>query len=316
MNGTAAQPALRDRPRTAGAAVITAALTGPIATKADNPALPTTPEEIAAAAAAAHEAGASVVHIHVRDEQGRPSADPELARRTIGLIEERCAALVQLSTGVGLDVPFEAREELVRAGPKMASLNVCSMTFGGGEFRNPPAGVRRLAARMRELEIKPELEIYDTGHVEVALALHGEGLLADPLQFSIVLGVRGGAPATPEALLAMVARLPADAAWQVIAIGRANLQMTTIGLALGGNARTGMEDTLMMGRGIPATSNGQLVERLVAVSRAIERPPASVNEARLMLGLPSATRTERAATDDKPAPQPGPHAGIWTGGVG
>jgi len=269
--------------------VITAALTGPIATKADNQNLPTTPEEIAAAAAEAHAAGAAVVHVHVRDEQGRPTADLKLARRTVGLIEDACPALVQLSTGVGLDVPFEARARLVEAQPRMATLNVCSMTFGADEFRNPPAGVRRLAERMRELNVKPELEVYDTGHLEVALALHADGLLVEPLQFSFVLGVRGGAAATTENLLAMVRRLPEGAIWQVIAIGRANLDLTAIGLALGGNARTGMEDTLMLRRGVPANSNAELVTRLVRVARALEREPATVEETEQRLRLPQQT---------------------------
>jgi 3-keto-5-aminohexanoate cleavage enzyme len=269
--------------------VITAALTGPIATKADNQNLPTTPEEIAAAAAEAHAAGAAVVHVHVRDEQGNPTADLELARRTVGLIEDACPALVQLSTGVGLDVPFEARAQLVEAQPRMATLNVCSMTFGADEFRNPPAGVRRLAERMRERGVKPELEVYDTGHLEVALALHADGLLVEPLQFSFVLGVRGGAAATSENLLAMVRRLPEGAIWQVIAIGRANLDLTAIGLALGGNARTGMEDTLMLRRGVPANSNAELVTRLVGVARALEREPATVEETEQQLRLPQQT---------------------------
>lgn len=269
-------------------AVITAALTGPIATKADNPNLPTTPEEIATAAAGAHEAGAAIVHVHLRDGDGRPTADLDIARRTVGLIGEACPALIQLSTGVGLDVPYEEREKLVETRPRMATLNVCSMTFGAGEFRNPPDGVRRLAARMRELDVKPELEIYDTGHLDVALALHADGLLAEPLQFSIVLGVRGGAPATAESLLGMIHRLPPGAIWQVIGIGRANVQMTAIGLALGGNARTGMEDTLLVRRGEPATSNAQLVERLVGISSAIERVPAGVSETERLLSLPGA----------------------------
>jgi 3-keto-5-aminohexanoate cleavage enzyme len=269
-------------------AVITAALTGPIATKEDNPALPTAPEEIAAAAAEAHAAGAAIVHVHIRDEHGRPTADLELARRTVGLIEEACPALVQLSTGVGLEVPFEQRERLVEARPRMATLNVCSMSFGAGEFRNPPDGVRRLAARMAELDVRPELEIYDTGHLDVALSLRDDGLLEDPLQFSIVLGVRGGAPATPESLLGLVRALPAGAIWQVIGIGRANLQMTAIGLALDGNARTGMEDTLMVRRGVPASSNAQLVERLVAVATALDREPATVEDAERLLSLPPA----------------------------
>jgi 3-keto-5-aminohexanoate cleavage enzyme len=271
-------------------AVLTAALTGPIATKADNPALPTSPEEIAAAAADAHAAGAAVVHVHVRDADGNPTADLDTARRVVGLIEEACPALVQLSTGVGLTVAFEERERLVEVRPRMATLNVCSMSFGAGEFRNPPDGVRRLANRMGELGVKPEIEVYDTGHVDVALGLVGEGLLAGPLTFSIVLGVKGGAPATAESLLAIVRRMPEDAVWQVIGIGRANLELTTIGLALGGNARTGMEDTLMLRKGVPASSNAQLVERLVGVARAIEREPTTVSAAEAALGLQAVVR--------------------------
>jgi 3-keto-5-aminohexanoate cleavage enzyme len=266
-------------------AILTAALTGPIATKADNPALPTTPEEIAAAAAGAHAAGAAIVHVHLRDANGRPTADLEIAKRTVGLIQQACPALIQLSTGVGFDVSFAERERLVNARPEMATLNVCSMSFAAGEFRNPPDGVRRLASRMLELGIKPELEIYDTGHLDVALALAEEGLIESPLQFSIVLGVRGGAAATPENLVQMVRRLPADSIWQVIAIGRGNLQMTTIGLAMGGNARTGMEDTLLLRRGVPASSNAKLVTRLAEVARAVEREPATLEEARRRLAL-------------------------------
>ena len=267
------------------AAVLTAALTGPIATKADNPALPTSPQEIAAAARESYEAGASVVHVHLRDDDGNPTADLDVARRVIGLIEEACPALIQLSTGVGLTVPYEDREKLVEARPRMATLNVCSMSFGTGEFRNPPDGVRRLAARMRELGVKPELELYDSGHLEVALALHREGLLEEPLQFSLVLGVVGGMAATPENLISLVRRLPEESIWQVIGIGRGNLSMTTIGLAMGGNARTGMEDTLMLRRGVPASSNGELVTRLAEITTALERPPASVDEARMLLQL-------------------------------
>ena len=265
--------------------VLTAALTGPIATKADNPHLPTTPEEIAAAAKQAWEAGAAVVHVHLRDVAGKPTAELEIARRTVGLIRETCPALIQLSTGVGLNVPYEDRAKLVEVRPRMATLNVCSMSFGSGEFRNPPDGVRRLAARMRELGVKPELEVYDTGHLDVALSLRDEGLLEEPLQFSIVMGVTGGMAADPDQLLSFVRRLPPGSVWQVIAVGRWNLQMTAIGLALGGNARTGMEDTLLMRRGVFASSNAELVERLAGVARALELEPASVEQAERMLSL-------------------------------
>lgn len=268
-------------------AVLTAALTGPIATKADNPNLPTTPEEIAESARGAHKAGAAVVHLHLRDEDGRPTADLEMAQRVVAAVEEACPALIQLSTGVGLGVPFEERARLVEARPRMASLNPCSMSFGDGEFRNPPADVRRLAARMRELEVKPELEIYDTGHLEAALRLVEEDLVEPPLAFSIVMGVRGGMPATPSALVELRARMPPDAVWQAIAIGRANLPMTAIGLAMGGNARTGMEDTLLLRRGVPAGSNAELVARLVDVARSLEREIAAPEDVEQLLRLPT-----------------------------
>jgi 3-keto-5-aminohexanoate cleavage enzyme len=270
-------------------AVLTAALTGPIATKADNPHLPTTPEEIAEAARGAHEAGAAVVHIHLRDREGRPTADLEIAMRTVGLIEEACPALVQLSTGVGLAVPYEDRMHLVEARPRMATLNVCTMSFGTGEFRNPPDGVRRLASRMRELDITPEVELYDAGHVEVVRALIAEGLIDTPIRCSLVLGVQGGMAATAENLVDLVRRLPEGSIWQVIGIGRANLRLTAVGLAMGGNARTGMEDTLMLRRGVPATSNAELVGRLAELSRVLEREPASVPEAEQLLALSTQT---------------------------
>jgi uncharacterized protein (DUF849 family) len=266
-------------------AVLTTALTGPLATKADNAALPVTPEEIAAAAKDAHEAGAAVVHVHLRDADQRPTADVEIARRTVGLIEEACPALVQLSTGVGLGVPLEERAKLVEVQPRMATLNVCSMTFGNGEFSNPPDGVRRLAYRMGEVGVKPELELYDGGHLEMALQLHSEGLLQEPLQFSLVMGVLGGMPATPATLVSLIDRMPAGSVWQVIGIARHNLPMTAIGLAMGGNARTGMEDTLMIRRGQPTTGNGELTERLATTANALDRPPATVERAMEMLQL-------------------------------
>jgi 3-keto-5-aminohexanoate cleavage enzyme len=270
-------------------AIITVATTGPIATKADNPALPTTPEEIAAEVAAAYLEGAAVAHVHLRDERQRPTADLGIARQVMELIAARCPILVQLSTGVGLDVAYEERARLVELRPRMATLNPCSMSFGLGEFRNPPLEVRRLAARMRELDVKPELEIYDTGHLDACLRLYEEDLLSEPLQFSIVLGVRGGMAATPENLLTMVGRLPDRASWQVIAVGRANLQLTAMGLALGGHARAGLEDTLHLRKGELAPGNRPLVERAVRLARDLDRPVATVAEAESLLALHQAS---------------------------
>lgn len=267
--------------------VVTVAPTGPIAQRSDNPNLPTQPEEIAKAVEDAYHLGASVAHIHLRDEQDRPTADLNIARRTMDLIAERCPILIQLSTGVGLSVPFEEREGLVELRPPMATLNPCTMSFGAGEFRNPPDGVRRLAARMQELGVKPELEIYDTGHLDACLRLRDEGLLDGPLQFSIVLGVAGGAAATADNLLTLVRRLPEDAIWQIIAIGRANLDLTGMALAMGGNARAGMEDTLHLRKGELAPSNSPLVARTVELARCLDRGVATVDETSDILGLKS-----------------------------
>jgi 3-keto-5-aminohexanoate cleavage enzyme len=257
-------------------AIITAALTGPIARKTDNPAVPATPEEIAESAKGAYEAGAAIVHIHLRDND-TPTVDLDVAKRTVEAVRAACPAIIQLSTG-GLDIPYEERMRIVESRPLMATLNPCTMTFATGEFRNPPAKMPLLAARMKELGIKPEIEIYDTGHLEMMLYLLKKELVEEPLQVSFVMGVRGGMPADPEILAYLVKRLPAGTSWQVIAIAQANLPLTAIGLAMGGNARTGLEDTLLLEKGRPATSNAELVERLVGVARSVGREPATVDE--------------------------------------
>ncbi len=263
--------------------IITVAPTGPIATTSDNPYLPTQPEEIQRAVLAAQQAGAAVAHLHFRDPDGRPTADLGIARRTVELIREVCPILVQISTGVGLDVPFEERARLVELRPEMATLNPCSMSFGAGEFRNPPREVERLARRMQELSIKPELEIYDTGHLDACLRLRDRGVLDGPLQFSIVLGVQGGMAATPANLQMMVDRLPGDCIWQIIAIGRENLRLTAMGLALGGNARAGLEDTLYLRKGELSPGSTPLVERAAALVHALDETVAGVTEARQTL---------------------------------
>lgn len=267
--------------------VLTVAPTGPIANKSDNPALPTQPHEIAEAVHSAYRAGAAVAHLHFRDADDRPTADVEIARRTMDLIAEKCPILIQLSTGVGLEVPFCERAALVELRPRMATLNPCSMSFGGGEFRNPPKDVARLAERMRELGVKPELEIYDTGHLDACLRMRDAGLIdTEPLQFSIVLGVRGGMAATPENLLTMVRRLPPNCVWQVIAIGAANLSLTAMGMALGGNVRAGLEDSLYLRKGELSQGNQPLVDRVVRIAQALDQSLTSVAETEAILALP------------------------------
>ena len=257
--------------------IITAALTGPVATKADNPGMPGTVAEIADDAKAAYDAGAAVIHIHLRDDDGNMTVDLDVARRTVEAVRAMCPGIVQLSTG-GLAFTYEDRMRMVEAKPAMATLNPCTMTFGPAEFRNPPKQMMELAARMIELGVKPEVEIYDTGHLEMMLYLVHKGLLVEPLQVSFVMGVRGGMKGDPTLLAYLVRELPEGTSWQVIAVAKANLAMTTIGLAMGGNARTGMEDTLTLEKGVLATSNAQLVERLVKIARSLQQEPATVSE--------------------------------------
>jgi uncharacterized protein (DUF849 family) len=152
------------------------------------------------------------------------------------------------------------------------------MTFGDDEMRNPPKLVRQQAARMLELGIKPELELFDLGHVHFALQLLSEGLLVEPLLVSFVFGKLGGMPADAGVLASLVRELPPGTAWQVIAVGKHHTPMTTIGLAMGGNARTGFEDTRMIERGRPATSNGELIQRMVQIARYLHREPMAASD--------------------------------------
>jgi len=260
--------------------VITVAPTGPIATTSDNPHVPTQPEEIAAAVESAYRLGAAVAHLHFRDADQRPSADLDIARRTIDLVRERCPILIQVSTGVGPAAPFEDRAKLVELAPEMATLNPCSMSFGRVTFDNPPEGVDRLAGRMMELGVKPELELYDTGHLDAALRLRERGLIPERMQVSLVLGVMGGMAPTAANLVMMLDRLPEDTVWQVVAIGRANLTLSAVAAALGGNVRAGMEDTLYLRKGERVPSNDALVSRAAGLLAAVDRGVASVDEAR------------------------------------
>ena len=268
-------------------ALITAALTGGFATKKEIPNLPMRPSEIGRSAREAYEAGAAVVHVHLRDDQGRATADLEIARRTLAAIREECPeVIICLSSGVSTTVPFEERMHLVEMKTPIVSFDICSMTFDAeSEYRNPPKLVRKQAARMLELGIKPELELFDLGHLHYALQLLDEGLLVEPLLVSFVFGKMGGMPADPGVLAALVRDLPAGTAWQVIAVGKHHTPLTTIGLAMGGNARTGFEDTRMLERGRPANSNGELVERMVEIVRLLHRRPMAVSRVPAALGL-------------------------------
>jgi uncharacterized protein (DUF849 family) len=268
--------------------VITVAPTGPLTSRADHPQVPLSPVEIATAVAEAHDAGAAVAHVHARDGDGRPTADPAIYKEIVDEIRARCEIVVQASTGVGLDVPPETRLQILASGDvdvPMATLNPASMTFGSGVFDNPPEFVTRLAELMRERDVHPELEVYDLGHVRICLELVREGLIRQPLQFSFVMGVRGGMPGDPALLPLLRSMLPEGAAWQVIGIGRAQLPLSLAALALGGNVRIGFEDNVYIRKGELAESNAQFVRRAVDLVQGAGRDVASAADVRARLGL-------------------------------
>ncbi len=266
--------------------IISVATTGSWPTKAQNPSLPTTEEEIAAAALACHAAGAAIVHIHVRDDAGRVTCDPQRYSGARHLVESAGSdVIINMSTGGGAGLVTDAqRMEPVTLSPEIASFDCGSLNFGDGVFVNSPAFLRELAAMMRAHNVLPEIECFEPGHVWNALRLIEDGALSPPYWFQFVLGVRGGSPATVKQLVHLVEMLPPGALWSVCAIGRAQLPLNLAALAMGGHVRTGLEDNLYYHKGELAT-NEQLVARLARIAAEIGRDVATPAQTREILGL-------------------------------
>lgn len=266
--------------------IITIAPTGPLATREVHPQLPVTPQQIGEAVAEAAEAGAAVAHIHARDENEQPTASPHVYSEIVDEIRKRCGIVVQASTGVGLDVTPEERLEIIasrKLDVTMATLNPASMTFAGGTFDNPPWFVQRLTELMLEQGIRPELEIYDLGHLGLCLNLVTQGLVTEPLQFSFVMGVHGGMPGNPALLPMLSEMLPEGAVWQAIGIGRHQLPLSLAALALGGNVRVGYEDNVYFRKDQLAESNAQFVRRAVDIVQSAGRDVATPDYVRKRL---------------------------------
>ena len=229
--------------------VVTVAPTGAEVTRADNPALPHTPAEIAAAVEACAEAGASVCHLHVREEDGAPSSRLELFEEAIALIRERTAIVTMVSTGGAVWMPIEERLTGLEARPDLAGVETGSMNFGDDAFVTVPADARRVVARAGELGIGLEAEMFDVGHVVAGVTMLEGGELPPPLRANLVFGVRGGIDATPEALDAMFRPLPAATHWSITAVGRHQRRMLGLAILRGaGGIRVGFEDGVYLRR--------------------------------------------------------------------
>ncbi len=269
--------------------IISAALVGSRPTKEMNPAVPYSPAEIADSAVEAYHAGAAIVHIHVRDpETGRPSSDFALFAEVVERIRARCPVLVNLTTsGFNLESQDpDARLEPLALQPDICSLDVGSVNFDSRPFVNSPHWCDTAARRTQDLGIKPELEVFDAGHIDQAADLVARGLVDAPPWFQICLGIKWGMPASLGNLLFMHSLLPAGVEWSVLGVGRHQLEVTTMAPFLGGHIRVGFEDNLYMARGTLAQSNAQLVERATNILRLINLAPATVAETRTILNLP------------------------------
>lgn len=265
--------------------IITAALTGAEVTRAQQPALPITPDEIALAAHECAQAGAAIVHVHARNPDGSPTQDKEIYRQIIAAVRARCDVIVQVSTGGAVGMTPQERLAPVTLKPEMATLSMGSVNFGGDVFMNHPQDMEVFAKTMQEHGVKAELEIFDSGMLTTASRWLKKGLLSAPAHFDLVLGIPGGMASTPEALMYLKAQLPEGSTWTVAGIGAAQLPLGTLAIVLGGHVRVGFEDNVFYRKGELATSNAQLVARIARISRELERPVATPDEARTILGL-------------------------------
>ncbi len=265
--------------------IITVAPVGAETTRKDNPNLPLTPLEIAEETARCAEKGASMVHLHVRDEQGNATQSRDVFAETIALIQERCNLIIQVSTGGASWMEPEERLQPVALRPEMATLTTGTVNFGDEIFSNPMPMVERFAREMRAYGVKPEIEIFDVGMVSNALSLVKKEILQLPLHFDFVMGVPGGIPGEPRHLLHLVESIPGGCTWSVAGIGRNELPLAVMAILLGGHVRVGFEDNIYYSKGVLADSNAQLVERIARVAGELGRQVATPDEARQILGL-------------------------------
>lgn len=263
--------------------IITVAPTGNVPTKDINLFTPITPEEIAKDVYLCYKKGASVAHIHARDDMGKPTSDKEVFREIATKIKEYCDIVIQFSTGAR-GGKLEGRKACLALKPEMASLSVGSSNFPNSVNYNPPSFIEDLAQEMIRFNIKPEIEIFDLSMVDNAIYLISKGLIKEPAHFNLVLNVPGSLKGHPENLLLLKQRLPGNSTWSVSAIGRSHHNLSAMGLLLGGNVRVGLEDVVEIEKGKPV-SNVELVDRIVGLSRELGRDIASPAETRQILAL-------------------------------
>lgn len=278
--------------------IITCALTGVAATRKQCPAIPYTPAEIAEEAYRAYNAGASIVHIHAREDDGSPSQRVEVYREIRDRIREKCPVIINFSTGA-IGIPAEERvAHITELKPEIGALNMGSMNYAKYSpekkqfyfdvvFANPFSDILMFVAAMNKAGVKPELECFDMGHIHNTAPLYDMDMLHDPT-YSLILGVTGGIAPTVENLVHMARALPPQAHWEVIGISHVQWKLVAAAIAMGGNIRVGLEDNFYVRKGQMANHNGELVEKAAHLVTELGREVATVDEARKILDLPMA----------------------------
>ncbi len=267
--------------------IITAAICGAEVTKEQNPAVPYTVEEIVREAKSAVDAGAAIVHIHVREDDGTPTQSKARFKECIDAIYKVCPDVILIpSTGGAVGMTAEERLQPTELMPEMATLDCGTCNFGDDVFENTMPMMRAFGKRMMENNIKPEYECFEMGHLETVLNMARKGQVSGaPMQFNFVLGVPGCTGATAQNLAWLVNAIPAGSTWTATGIGRHAFTLAAAAIVMGGNVRVGFEDNLYLERGVLAKSNGELVAKVVRLAKELGREVASPAEAREILGL-------------------------------
>ncbi len=271
------------------ATLITVAPTGAELEKPAVPALPVTLDELVTTAKECQQAGAAIIHVHIRDGDAKPTLDLGRLTDTVQALREGTDLIVQLSTGGAVTDPYEHRLAVLDAAPDGCSLTCGTVNFGDDVFMNPWPFMCDLYVKTQELGVVPEFELFDLGHVASLhrlLALFGPPF-GGHVHCDLVMGVPGGMAGDAATLVRAVEALPAGATWSATGIGRSALPVMFAALAAGGNLRVGLEDTVTFSRGRPVASNAELVERAATLAELAQRPAMAPDQARAMLGIPA-----------------------------
>ncbi len=267
--------------------IITTAICGAEVTKENNPAVPYTVKEIGDEAQKAYEAGSSIIHLHVRDDKGQPTQDIERFRACIDEIKSRCPdVIIQPSTGGAVGMSNEERLQPIYLNPEMATLDCGTCNFGGDDiFVNSENTIKEFAIKMKDMNIKPEIEVFDKGMIDSAIRLFKKGYIKDNMHFNFVMGINGGISASYRDLLFLKESIPENATFTVAGIGKYEFEMAALSILIGGHVRVGFEDNVYISKGVLAKSNAELVKKAVEISRVLGRDIASCEDARRILKL-------------------------------